>query len=189
MKGLKLATAVVACSLFLVSPVFASETQSTKVVEDPGVYAEVIALLEREAANQLTRHLQERGELRQVSVSIRLDMKTRSMKISFGPGYLPGPEGSYDELFLIPMASTLRFYAEKSGLDVNDIDFLFDGKTLEEYYPEDLAVPPQTRAKSTHVSALISASWLHQPPPKQRVEIPATGASRRPGGHAESSIW
>lgn len=158
MKGLKLGSTVVACSLFFASPVFASETQSTKVVEDPGVYAEVIALLEREAASQLTRHLQERGELRQVSVSIRLDMKTRSMKISFGPGYLPGPEGSYDELFLIPMASTLRFYAEKSGLDVNDIDFLFDGKALEEYYPEDLAVPPQVRAKSTHTSALISAS-------------------------------
>ncbi|MDN8644750.1 N-acetylmuramoyl-L-alanine amidase family protein [Stenotrophomonas indicatrix] len=158
MKGLKLVSTVVACSLFFASPVFASETQSTKVVEDPGVYAEVIALLEREAASQLTRHLQERGELRQVSVSIRLDMKTRSMKISFGPGYLPGPEGSYDELFLIPMASTLRFYAEKSGLNVNDIDFLFDGKALKEYYPEDLAVPPQVRAKSTHTSALISAS-------------------------------
>jgi len=158
MKELKLVSTVIACGLFFASPVFASETQSTKVVEDPGVYAEVIALLEREAASQLTRHLQERGELRQVSVSIRLDMKARSMKISFGPGYLPGPEGSYDELFLIPMASTLRFYAEKSGLNVNDIDFLFDGKALDEYCPEDLAVPPQVRAKSAHTSALISAS-------------------------------
>ncbi|WP_234412343.1 N-acetylmuramoyl-L-alanine amidase [Stenotrophomonas sp. YAU14D1_LEIMI4_1] len=80
------------------------------------------------------------------------------MTISFGPGYLPGPEGSYDELFLIPMASTLRFYAEKSGLDVNDIDFLFDGKTLEEYYPEDLAVPPRVQVRSRQTSALVSAS-------------------------------
>ncbi len=80
------------------------------------------------------------------------------MVISFGPGYLPGPDRGYDELFLIPMASSLRFYAEKSGLIVNDIDFLFDGKTLEEYYPEDLAVPPQARARSTHTSALVSAS-------------------------------
>ncbi len=47
---------------------------------------------------------------------------------------------------------------EKSGLDVNDIDFLFDGKTLEEYYPEDLAVPPKTKEKLTHTSALVSAS-------------------------------
>lgn len=158
MKGLKLATAVVACGLIFVPPVLASGDQPAKVLEDPGAYAEVVALLEREAANQLTRHLQERGELRQISVSISLDVKGRSMVISFGPGYLPGPDRGYDELFLIPMASTLRFYAEKSGLDVNDIDFLFDGKTLEQYYPEDLAVPPKTKEKLTHTSALVSAS-------------------------------
>lgn len=158
MKGLKLATAAVACGLIFAPPVLASGDQPAKVLEDPGAYAEAVALLEREAANQLTRHLQERGELRQISVSIRLDVKARSMVISFGPGYLPGPDRGYDELFLIPMASTLRYYAEKSGLDVNDIDFLFDGKTLEEYYPEDLAVPPKTKEKSTHTSALVSAS-------------------------------
>ncbi|HGM5044577.1 TPA: N-acetylmuramoyl-L-alanine amidase [Stenotrophomonas maltophilia] len=158
MKGLKLATAVVACGLIFVPPVLASGDQPAKALEDPGAYAEVVALLEREAANQLTRHLQERGELRQISVSISLDVKGRSMVISFGPGYLPGPDRGYDELFLIPMASTLRFYAEKSGLDVNDIDFLFDGKTLEQYYPEDLAVPPKTKEKLTHTSALVSAS-------------------------------
>ncbi|KOQ67777.1 MULTISPECIES: N-acetylmuramoyl-L-alanine amidase family protein [Gammaproteobacteria] len=158
MKGLKLATAVVACGLIFVSPVWASGDQPAKVLEDPGAYAEVVALLEREVGSQLTRHLQERGELRHVSVSIRLNAKARSMVISFGPGYLPGPDRGYDELFLIPMASSLRFYAEKSGLIVNDIDFLFDGKTLEEYYPEDLAVPPQARARSTHTSALVSAS-------------------------------
>lgn len=158
MKGLKLATAAVACGLIFVPPVLASGDQPATVLEDPGAYAEAVALLEREAANQLTRHLQERGELRQISVSIRLDVKARSMVISFGPGYLPGPDRGYDELFLIPMASTLRYYAEKSGLDVNDIDFLFDGKTLEEYYPEDLAVPPKTNEKSTHTSALVSAS-------------------------------
>lgn len=158
MKGLKLAPAVVACSLFFAAPVLASGAQVEKAAEDPGVYAEVVALLEREAASQLTRHLQQKGELRQISVSIRIDLKNRSMTVRFGPGYLPGPEGSYDELFLIPMASSLRFYAEKSGLDVNDIDFLFDGKTLEEYYPEDLAVPPQVQVRSTQTSALVSAS-------------------------------
>lgn len=158
MKGLKFAPAVVACSLFFAAPVLASGAQVEKAAEDPGVYAEVVALLEREAASQLTRHLQQRGELRQISVSIRIDLKNRSMTVSFGPGYIPGPEGSYDELFLIPMASSLRFYAEKSGLDVNDIDFLFDGKTLEEYYPEDLAVPPQVQVRSTQTSALVSAS-------------------------------
>ncbi|PSD28752.1 N-acetylmuramoyl-L-alanine amidase [Stenotrophomonas maltophilia] len=158
MKGLKLATAVVACGLIFAFPVLAFGDQPAEVLEDPGAYAEVVALLEREVESQLTRHLQERGELRHVSVSIRLNAKARSMVISFGPGYLPGPDRGYDELFLIPMASSLRFYAEKSGLIVNDIDFLFDGKTLEEYYPEDLAVPPQARARSTHTSALVSAS-------------------------------
>lgn len=158
MNGMRLASAVVACGMIFGLPALASEAQVEKAAEDPGIYAEVVALLEREAASQLTRHLQEKGELRQVSVSIRLDMKKRSMTVSFGPGYRPGPGGSYDELFLIPMASSLRFYAEKSGLDVNDIDFLFEGKTLEEYYPEDLAVPPQVRAKSAHASVLVSAS-------------------------------
>lgn len=135
MKGLKLATAAVACGLIFVPPVLASGDQPAKVLEDAGAYAEAVALLEREASNQLTRHLQERGELRQISVSIRLDVKARSMVISFGPGYLPGPDRGYDELFLIPMASTLRYYAEKSGLDVNDIDFLFDGKPLRNTTP------------------------------------------------------
>ena len=60
MKGLKLATAAVACGLIFVPPVLASGDQPAKVLEDPGAYAEAVALLEREAANQLTRHLQER---------------------------------------------------------------------------------------------------------------------------------
>lgn len=158
MKGLKFAPVVVACGLFFASPVLASGAQVEKVAEDPGAYAEVVALLEREAASQLTRHLQQTGELRQVSVSIHIDMKNRSMTVSFGPGYLPGPEGSYDELFLIPMASSLRFYAEKSGLDVNDIDFLFDGKTLEEYYPEDLAVPPQVQVNQPWSRQVMATS-------------------------------
>ncbi|WP_234412342.1 hypothetical protein [Stenotrophomonas sp. YAU14D1_LEIMI4_1] len=61
MKGLKLVSAVVAYSLIFASPVLASGAQVEKVAEDPGVYAEVVALLEREAASQLTRHLQKRG--------------------------------------------------------------------------------------------------------------------------------
>lgn len=126
--------------------------------EDSGIYAEVVAMLEREAAGQLTRHLQKSGKLRQVSVDIRLDMSGRSMTINFGPGYLPGPEGSYDELFLQPMASSLRFFTGKSGLEINDIRFLFEGRSLEDYYPEDLAVPMRSERRSAPTSALVSSS-------------------------------
>jgi len=31
------------------------------VVEDPGIYAELVAMLEREVSSQLTQHLQEEG--------------------------------------------------------------------------------------------------------------------------------
>ena len=158
MKGLRLAVMAVVSGVVFAPQVWGSEVQRTSIAEDSGIYAEAVAMLEREAAGQLMRHLQEKGTLRQVSVNIRLQMDKRSMTVNFGPGYLPGPEGSYDELFLHPMASTLRFFAEKSGLEVNDINFLFEGKPLEDYYPDDLAVPAQSRPKTTSNSALVSSS-------------------------------
>ncbi|MGS7842580.1 N-acetylmuramoyl-L-alanine amidase family protein [Stenotrophomonas forensis] len=158
MKGMRLAVVAVASGLIFAPHAWGSEVQRTSIAEDSSVYAEAVAMLEREAAGQLMRHLQEKGTLRQVSVNIRLEMDKRSMTVNFGPGYLPGPEGSYDELFLHPMASSLRFFAEKSGLEVNDINFLFEGKPLEEYYPDDLAVPVQSRPRATPSSALVSSS-------------------------------
>ncbi len=158
MQRMKLAVVAVACAMTCVSDASGRGVEVPVVMEDPGIYTEVVAMLEQEAAGQLTRHLQKAGKLRQVSVSIRLDVTKRSMTINFGSGYLPGPEGSYDELFLQPMASSLRFFAEKSGLEVNDIHFLFEGRALEDYYPEDLSVPMRSGRKSAHSSALVSSS-------------------------------
>ncbi|KAF1017162.1 MAG: hypothetical protein GAK31_00421 [Stenotrophomonas maltophilia] len=115
-------------------------------------------MLEQDAASQLERHLREEGVLRHVSVIIRLDTEDRSLTINFGPGYLPGKYDSYGERFLYPMASSLRFYAEKSGLEVNDIRFLFEGRALEAYFPEDLAVSPRKAARSLRSSVLVSSS-------------------------------
>lgn len=157
MQKSSLAALAVVCGLGFVVPVSASSGDAVVVVEDPGIYAELVAMLEREASSQLMQHLQEEGVLRHVSVSIRLDLSRKSMTINFGPGYLPGPDGSYGEFFLYPMASSLRFFAEKSGLEIHDIDFTFEGRTLEEYYPEDLAVPPPAQTKSIPSAALISA--------------------------------
>lgn len=158
MQGMKFAAAVIACAITCAPDALGRGVEAPTVVEDSGIYAEVVAMLEQEAAGQLARHLQKSGKLRHVSVNIRLDMSRRSMTINFGPGYLPGPGGSYDELFLQPMASSLRFFAEKSGLEVNDIHFLFEGKALEDYYPEDLAVPMQSGRKSAPSSAMVSSS-------------------------------
>jgi hypothetical protein len=155
---MKFAAVVIACAMTCAPDALGRGVEAPMIVEDSGIYAEVIAMLEQEAAGQLARHLQKSGKLRHVSVNIRLDMSRRSMTINFGPGYLPGPEGSYDELFLQPMASSLRFFAEKSGLEVNDIHFLFEGKALEDYYPEDLAVPMRSGRKSAPSSAMVSSS-------------------------------
>ncbi|WP_262082654.1 MULTISPECIES: hypothetical protein [Stenotrophomonas] len=95
MKGLKLATAVVACGLFFVPPVLASAAEISKAAEDPGAYAELVALLEREISSQLTRHLQEKGRLRQVTVSVAVDPQKRRMVVDFGSGYLPGNDQNY----------------------------------------------------------------------------------------------
>ncbi|MBN4956944.1 hypothetical protein JY411_00695 [Stenotrophomonas maltophilia] len=137
MKGLKLATAVVACGLIFVPPVLASAAAASRAAEDPGAYAELVALLEREISAQLTRHLQEKGSLRQVTVSVVVDPQKRRMVVDFGPGYLPGNDQNYGELFLIPLAADLRHYSDQAGLEILDVEFLFQGKPMEAHFPED----------------------------------------------------
>ncbi|QBR44537.1 N-acetylmuramoyl-L-alanine amidase [Stenotrophomonas indicatrix] len=158
MKGLKLATAVVACSLFLVSPVLASRAEASRAAEDPGTYAELLALLEREIGAQLTRHLQEEGRLRQVTVSVAVDPQKRRMVVDFGPGYLPGDEQNYGELFLIPLAADLRHYSDQAGLEILDVEFLFQGKPIEAHFPEDRPMPRAAKSRSAHTQALVSSS-------------------------------
>ncbi|MDN8660718.1 N-acetylmuramoyl-L-alanine amidase family protein [Stenotrophomonas indicatrix] len=158
MKGLKLATAVVACSLFLVSPVLASRAEASRAAEDPGTYAELLALLEREIGAQLTRHLQEEGRLRQVTVSVAVDPQKRRMVVDFGPGYLPGDEQNYGELFLIPLAADLRHYSDQAGLEILDVEFLFQGKPIEAHFPEDHPMPRAAKSRSAHTQALVSSS-------------------------------
>jgi hypothetical protein len=158
MKGLKLATAVVACSLFLVSPVLASRAEASRAAEDPGTYAELLALLEREIGAQLTRHLQEEGRLRQVTVGVAVDPQKRRMVVDFGPGYLPGDEQNYGELFLIPLAADLRHYSDQAGLEILDVEFLFQGKPIEAHFPEDRPMPRAAKSRSAHTQALVSSS-------------------------------
>ncbi len=158
MKGLKLATAVVACSLFLVSPVLASRAEASRAAEDPGTYAELLALLEQEIGAQLTRHLQEEGRLRQVTVSVAVDPQKRRMVVDFGPGYLPGDEQNYGELFLIPLAADLRHYSDQAGLEILDVEFLFQGKPIEAHFPEDHPMPRAAKSRSAHTQALVSSS-------------------------------
>jgi len=158
MKGLKLATAVVACSLFLVSPVLASRAEDSRAAEDPGTYAELLALLEREIGAQLTRHLQEEGRLRHVTVSVAVDPQKRRMVVDFGPGYLPGDEQNYGELFLIPLAADLRHYSDQAGLEILDVEFLFQGKPIEAHFPEDHPMPRAAKSRSAHTQALVSSS-------------------------------
>lgn len=158
MKGLKLATAVVACGLFFVSPVLASGVEHSSSVEDPGMYAELLALLEREIGAQLTRHLQEEGRLRQVTVSVAVDPQKRRMVVDFGPGYLPGDEQNYGELFLIPLAADLRHYSDQAGLEILDVEFLFQGKPIEAHFPEDHPLPRTAKSRSAHTRALVSSS-------------------------------
>ncbi|QII29066.1 N-acetylmuramoyl-L-alanine amidase [Stenotrophomonas maltophilia] len=158
MKGLKLATAVVACGLFFVSPVLASGVEASRAAEDPGTYAELLALLEREIGTQLTRHLQEEGRLRQVTVSVAVDPQKRRMVVDFGPGYLPGDEQNYGELFLIPLAAGLRHYSDQAGLEILDVEFLFQGKPIEAHFPEDHPLPSAAKSRSAHTRALVSSS-------------------------------
>lgn len=158
MKGLKLATAVVACGLIFASPVLASAAEALKAAEDPGAYAELVALLEREISAQLTRHLQEKGRLSQVTVSVAVDPQKRRMAVDFGPGYLPGNDQNFGELFLIPLAADLRHYSNQAGLEILDVEFLFQGKPMEAHFPEDHPAPRAARSRSAHTQALVSSS-------------------------------
>lgn len=156
MKGLKLATVVAACGLFFASPVLASAAETSKAAEDPGAYAELIALLEREISAQLTRHLQEKGRLRQVTVSVVVDPQKRRMVVDFGSGYLPGDDQNYGELFLVPLAADLRRYSEKSGLEILDVEFFFQGKPMNEHFPDDYPQPRLLKRRTIHSAAY----WL-----------------------------
>lgn len=158
MKGLKLASAVVACGLIFAPPVLASAAEASRAAEDPGAYAELVALLEREISAQLTRHLQEKDRLRQVTVSVVVDPQGRRMVVDFGPGYLPGNDQNFGELFLVPLAADIRHYSNQAGLDILDVEFLFQGKPMEAHFPEDHPAPRAARSRSAHTQALVSSS-------------------------------
>ncbi|WP_262228470.1 N-acetylmuramoyl-L-alanine amidase family protein [Stenotrophomonas maltophilia] len=158
MKGLKRATVVAACGLFFMPPVLASAAETSKAAEDPGAYAELVALLEREISAQLTRHLQEKGKLRQVAVSVVVDPQKRRMVVDFGSGYLPGDDQNYGELFLVPLAADLRHYSDQAGLGILDVEFLFQGKPMEAHFPEDHTAPKAAKPRSAHTQALVSSS-------------------------------
>lgn len=157
MNGLKSATLAVALGLVFVPLVSASGVEHSSSVEDPGMYAELVAMLEREVATRLTRHLQGRGKLRQVTVGIVIEPRKRRMVVNFGPGYLPGKEDGYGELFLEPLAADLRRYSERSGMEFLDVEFLFQGRSMDEHFPEDHPQPAMA-SRSTHSKALVSSS-------------------------------
>lgn len=158
MNGFRSTVLVVALGLVCVPPVSASGVEASSSVEDPGMYAELVAMLEREVATRLTRHLQDQGKLRQVTVGIVIEPRKRRMVINFGPGYLPGKKDSYGELFLEPLAADLRRYSERSGMEFLDVEFLFQGKSMDEHFPEDHPPSAMTESRSAHSKALMSSS-------------------------------
>lgn len=119
---------------------------------------ELIFVLQNEGRRLLSAHLQERGVLRSINVAVSIDTGTSTLTADFGPGFLPGPDEGYAEMFLHTLANTFRHYAEQAGVVVHDVDFLFQGKPLEYYFPEDLAVPPPARANIQNQTALVSSS-------------------------------
>jgi len=158
MKGLRLAALAVACALAFPQQVSASEDPILPGMEDPGIYAELVAMLEKEVGAQLTGHLQQRGILRQVTVGIVIEPRKRRIVVDFGPGYLPGKEQSYGELFLIPLAADIRHYSEKSGLEILDVEFFFQGRPMDEHFPDDHPQPAQVKRRTVHSKALVSSS-------------------------------
>lgn len=158
MKGIRLAALAVACALAFPQQVLASEAPISPGMEDPGIYAELVAMLENEVGARLTGHLQQRGILRQVTVGIVIEPRKRRMVVDFGPGYLPGNEENYGELFLIPLAADLRRYSEKSELEILDVEFFFQGKPIEEHFPDDHPQPALVKRRTIHSKALVSSS-------------------------------
>jgi hypothetical protein len=109
------------------------------------VDAELIPFLEKEASRLFSGYLENQGVLRVVDNTVSIDMKRRKVIVDFGPGFRPGPDDA--EMFLQEMATTLRNHVEETGLPNVDVDFLYQGKPLRHYFPEELAVPPQHGTK------------------------------------------
>jgi len=158
MKGMRLAVLAVVCGLAFPQQVSASEAPISPGMEDPRIYAELAAMLEKEVGARLTSHLQQRGILRQVTVGIVIEPRKRRMVVNFGPGYLPGDDQNYGELFLIPLAADLRHYSERAGLEILDVDFLFQGKPMRVHFPEGHPVREAVKSRSAHSQALVSSS-------------------------------
>lgn len=103
---------------------------------------ELIFVLQNEARRSLSVHLQEQGILRSINVAVSIETGKSTLTADVGPGFLPGPDEGYAEMFLHTLATTLRHYAEQGGVVVHNVHFLFQGKPLRFYFPEDLTVPP-----------------------------------------------
>lgn len=139
------------CGVWLLAaslPCFAlaqAHAEVEPVQRSPAVAAhvdeELIFVLQNEARRLLSVHLQERGVLRSITVAVSIETGKSTLMADFGPGFLPGPDEGYAETFLHTLANTFRHYAEQAGVVVHDVDFLFQGRPLECYFPEDLAVP------------------------------------------------
>lgn len=142
-------------------PVAANQHLSEALPDAPvagPVDAELIALLEREGFRQLSSYLQDKGVLRMVDVKVSIDTGDQLMVVDFGPGFLPGPDEGYAEGFLYSLAPTLRHYARKAGVPVHNVRFLFQGKPIQHYFPQDQAVPLRSRAEPDNQAALVSSS-------------------------------
>ncbi|MFL9581959.1 N-acetylmuramoyl-L-alanine amidase family protein [Stenotrophomonas sp. AB1(2024)] len=120
------------------------------------VDAELIHLLEKEASRKVSAYIQAKGRLSVVDVKVSFNMKGRMIVADIGEGFLPKPDEG--DMFFQELAVTLRHVAEQAGLSIIGVDFLFQGKPLKHYYPEELAVPPRARASAQAQTALVSAS-------------------------------
>lgn len=158
MKGLSLTAMALACGCVVAPHAYASASENRPYVEDAGIYAELVAILQQEVGARLTRHLQQRGKLRQVTVEIVVEPQKRRMVVNFGPGYLPGKEDSYGELFLMPLAADLRRFSERSGMEVLDVEFFFQGKPMEQHFPDDHPQRQPHASRSAHSKDLVSSS-------------------------------
>lgn len=149
----------------------AAEAGATPAETTWYVDAELVPLLEMEASRAVSRFLQTRDELRIVNVTATIDMSTGTITADFGKGFLPGPHDVYAEWFLQELATTLRNHAERTGLLISHVDFLFQGKPLKHYYPVELAVPPRARVDQDNQEVLVSAGHgLIRVHPSQRWE-------------------
>lgn len=119
---------------------------------------ELISVLQREAGMKVSEYEQSRGRLVAVPVSVTIDMDTAKLTADFGPGFRPGIEQEYAEMFLHSLATTLRYYAGLAGVKIHDVDYLFEGRPLKHYFPGDLTVPARARVDPENATALVSSS-------------------------------